>query len=534
MKLTYEQVRDSLQTQSMYRVQAGRYYVALSLAEAEALRGIIHMANNSNQPETWLPGTSTTLALRALGSRGTVLDKTPGFVSGIKYQGMMALQCMRYLDSETQYKDNELAMLRRALQASPNESRRNFFVDVSACRRRQKLPVLEQPVARIFSSIDELKNLRQRALASRIKNAIWSKGLRLADAFLLFDYDGDGVLSPAELYGGLDWLGLGLIPAEVKDLIATVDADGDGSITVKELKAALLVPGDREEEVESLLEDHTDSNPGGLASFMSEKIEPKAVTKEEEARMEEMADPGGLPPPCAVPRRVITKFMAKMVNVPKLDKLWTSAGTLAATKASIWRMNTGLMAIGLNKTLSRRDELVCLGHFSRPDLIEPKVWTMELRDRSVLAIQSSTYLTKVKERVFPTPRRFLKAWSHEKGRTPLYVWEAIPPTNDYAALGMVMTEGPEPPPVDEMRCVPKYWCREVSEKPRLIWSDAGAGGVPGGIYTVNSHGLLGVSADNNPPSGPFYELRREFRGSHSFAIFSALDSSAVAKQFILG
>lgn len=41
------------------------------------------------------------------------------------------------------------------------------------------------------------------------------QGLRLADAFLLFDYDGDGVLGPSELYGGLEWLGVKLLPAEV-------------------------------------------------------------------------------------------------------------------------------------------------------------------------------------------------------------------------------------------------------------------------------------------------------------------------------
>lgn len=106
-------------------------------------------------------------------------------------------------------------MLRRALQTNSNEDRRNFFEDISACRRRPRRPLLEQPVARLFSSMDELKHLRQRALASRIKNTMWGKGLRVADAFQLFDFDGDGVLSPSELYGGLDGLGIKLLPAEV-------------------------------------------------------------------------------------------------------------------------------------------------------------------------------------------------------------------------------------------------------------------------------------------------------------------------------
>ncbi len=74
--------------------QSGRFYVALSLEEAEALRGIIHIALNPLQPETWLPGSSASLALRSLGSRGAVLDKTPGFSPGGQYQ----VKCCACLD----------------------------------------------------------------------------------------------------------------------------------------------------------------------------------------------------------------------------------------------------------------------------------------------------------------------------------------------------------------------------------------------------------------------------------------------------
>ncbi len=45
------------------------------------------------------------------------------------------------------------------------------------------------------------------------------QGLRINDVFLLFDTTGDGLLSSAELYGGLEWLGVRLLPAEVKPLL---------------------------------------------------------------------------------------------------------------------------------------------------------------------------------------------------------------------------------------------------------------------------------------------------------------------------
>ena len=37
---------------------------------------------------------------------------------------------------------------------------------------------------------------------------------------MLFDHDGDGSLTPAELYGGLDWLGVKMTPAKVADVFS--------------------------------------------------------------------------------------------------------------------------------------------------------------------------------------------------------------------------------------------------------------------------------------------------------------------------
>ena len=48
---------------------------------------------------------------------------------------------------------------------------------------------------------------------------VWFNSISsLADAFAIFDHDSDGVLTPAELYGGMDWLGLHLNPKEVRTL----------------------------------------------------------------------------------------------------------------------------------------------------------------------------------------------------------------------------------------------------------------------------------------------------------------------------
>ena len=174
-RMAFPDLLAAIHHQSLFGVQAGRYYVALSLEEAESLRAALHIAGDVRP--VLGDGHSTAVALRSVKASGALLDASAGFaVNGdFRYQGATALQCLRYLDSVTEFKEMELALLRRALAESPLSARRQFFEDVIACRRRPALPLLEQPVARVFTSGDELKTLRQRALASRIKNSVWEK-----------------------------------------------------------------------------------------------------------------------------------------------------------------------------------------------------------------------------------------------------------------------------------------------------------------------------------------------------------------------
>lgn len=111
------------------------------------------------------------------------------------------------------------------------------------------------------------------------------------------------------------------------------------------------------------------------------------------------------------------------MSVLSLKRAWSSAGSLAPTKASIWKQDKGMLAVGLQKGLSRRDETVrpaiplsprtpslhrrgllsrappprhpwaaidvqiCIGHYATDGTNEPGAYTLELRDRSVMAFQ---------------------------------------------------------------------------------------------------------------------------------------------------
>eukprot|EP00955_Chlamydomonas_euryale_P036502 350457-Chlamydomonas_euryale.AAC.5 len=67
-------------------------------------------------------------------------------------------------------------------------------------------------------------------------------------------HSGDGSLTPAELYGGVDWPGLRMSPAQVQGLFAAADTVHDGTITLEEFKAALHLATMGAEEDDDVLD----------------------------------------------------------------------------------------------------------------------------------------------------------------------------------------------------------------------------------------------------------------------------------------
>ncbi|GAU98913.1 hypothetical protein RvY_09989 [Ramazzottius varieornatus] len=53
-------------------------------------------------------------------------------------------------------------------------------------------------------------------------------------AFVLFDKDGNGIISPADLASAMKSLGLSPTEANLQDMINEVDIDGDGSVEFSE------------------------------------------------------------------------------------------------------------------------------------------------------------------------------------------------------------------------------------------------------------------------------------------------------------
>jgi hypothetical protein len=213
--------------------------VVLSLLEAETLRAAIHFANNQPSPPPLFAAQGCSMALRVL-PNGHVADSTANFSAGRTYQNLMAVQTFRFIDCETDYTSRAISMLQRCLAGNTTEERTTFFHEVRSCRRRsQQTAVQDTAVGRVLCKEEELDVLHQRAVATRIKTLLAGHSLGVADAFAMFDQNRDGCLSAEELYEGLNFLGLHMTPAELRDLILLFDSDGNGSVSLEEFKVCV-------------------------------------------------------------------------------------------------------------------------------------------------------------------------------------------------------------------------------------------------------------------------------------------------------
>ena len=229
--IDFQDLQRMMETQLYSQNTAGKYFVVLSLSEAETLRSILHSVHDKTINEG-----QSSFALR-LGS--TVIDKSKTHAFAGKYQTDTALQCLRFLDSDTKYNERDISLLLRAIQGNEKSDRQKWFENVNSCRRRRIVNIDNSSLRLVFQTPDEFFVLQDRAFMSRVRTAITSRGMYIYDAFRAFDTDRNGVLGCTELYSGLCWLGLKVEPSDIYRLIRHIDSDNDGYITFFDFKSSL-------------------------------------------------------------------------------------------------------------------------------------------------------------------------------------------------------------------------------------------------------------------------------------------------------
>jgi Ca2+-binding EF-hand superfamily protein len=580
-RASLDQLREALQSHAFYRLRTGRFLVAISLPEAEAVRAALHAAR-AGGPSPLAAAPRAEIGLR---HRGIVLDATPGFRSAVAvhppnstsalaargaarpagasdFLGAIGHQCLRFLDSALQYELDEGHLLLRALQSNSMTHRRDVFSLVRHCRRRRHADWRQHTVARLFTTEDEFQLLHLRAMLARARRLMARRRLSPEQFFAGCDRDRDGCVSWSELHMGLRALGLhansehamelflflrqGALLAAPAGRAAGGDADG-GPPLLSQRHFLEAVAADAGALGGEWHDDDMGGGDLGAGDAAGEGNEPPPGT-DEPARAPQggggaafapvrggaMSEGNG-PPPGAAPAEAIpalpavpapllppSALRARLVRVADFACVWdsVSAGGGGRSRASIWA--PALHATSLAESLFRPACVrVCLGHYASTDLAKPGATagvvrlpvprTLEIVDRRVgrwrLPPADTSELEAFVAAALPPPVRFTLRWSKRlaPGGAELYAWEGVPPPG-HAALGALCTGSADPPPVDEMRCVPLAWLVHTTAPPIKVWDDAGAGGARGSVWVVNTLGMLAVVPGHDPPRGPFYEL----------------------------
>ena len=206
-------------------------------------------------------------------------------------------------------------------------------------------------------------------------------------------------------------------------------------------------------------------------------------------------------------RDVLSGFRLALRQHSAFTKTWTSEATGTRRTASFWspKIEASVMA--------RNRDRICLGSYAVPGYNDPSrvagqpANTVEIADSKSWAVTGSAHMPKIVDALFPHPVRFRQVWGQDWKHASAYAWAAVPPPG-FSALGMVLTNSADPPPLESTRCVPTAWTCEPQTPPKLVWENGGSGGRPASVWVVNSLGTAHVVVGHEPPlRGDVLELK---------------------------
>ena len=238
---------------NQFKKQEGRYYVLLSLEEAEHFRGVIHGRRglplllsevNAGAPGGVGEGAGniggrTTAALWVLAdSQATLLGASRGFTSAQPAQHSAMVNSFRFMNSEVFFDNKALTVLLRVLETSTCDEREKWWTDVRACRRRRQIACdASMPVVTVFNTTTEFQFMEFKAVIDRVQWALREKGMLVFDAFRAFNSSNSGLMTCSELYGGLDFLGIPFTPEQVYDLVRKLAIQNEVSRFISSVSA---------------------------------------------------------------------------------------------------------------------------------------------------------------------------------------------------------------------------------------------------------------------------------------------------------
>lgn len=246
-ELSAEQLLQILDSNLLREEESGRYTVAITLAEAETVRRIIHVRKILNEQAFW-PGTTTAVRLNIVPANNIGLDATSNFLEPKRtFQRLRAMQCLRFVDGDLNYSEREIALLLRSIFPASVRQRQEFFLQMLSCRRRARQSWDRAAVSLAFHLQTPFDLLFQRVLGLAMNKGFARTGLHLADAFGAMNTSGSGQLSPDEIWGAIRHIGLSSVTADnILDFVHVADSHHTGRVYYTDF--LFMLTGQREIE----------------------------------------------------------------------------------------------------------------------------------------------------------------------------------------------------------------------------------------------------------------------------------------------
>lgn len=171
-----------------------------------------------------------------------ILDSSAGYSASSPYQSCLLEQCLRYLNGEKTFHQREVNLLIRAFEQSSCDYRKLFYYSLRSLRRRPRAVDENSELDRLWTVENDLTLIQARALLSRARQSLSSRGMLVMDSFRFINQSGSGRISCSEMYSALKYMNIDVRQAQVHMLIQQVDTNGDGWIDSEEFRSAFRDP----------------------------------------------------------------------------------------------------------------------------------------------------------------------------------------------------------------------------------------------------------------------------------------------------
>lgn len=467
LRFSLAEVESALGEEALSAEQEGRYFVVLTLQEAEGVRAALH-AQQTLREASLVSRHKCCVALHNLAADFQVLDGSPFFrrrserlACAIGFQQQTAHACLRFLNSCLQYAPPHLPLLLRCLQKAPCKDRQDFFFAVRRSRRRrQNVAWQELPLARLFLEEDDAASLQFRALLSKLRQRLSLRRLSATDAFRQLDVLCKGEISHAQLISGLEWLGLRLETYQHADVCRRFDLDGDCLISENDF---VLSVGESPDNAGVAGTSQTKDAEAAVAALSGGNASSSSL----KTQLDVQASRAGAPPQprphsvleefaikAELSAEVLARIRLRLQPHTTFAKIWegnvqasgegaagggASAVSSAVATLSVWSPK---QLESRHRGMMRRNrERVCLGHYvcfggdmgkalqnALSAANSPRGWpssqtlrmapqVIEVSDGGVSAMAESPILSHVVECLFPLPCKYKVFWRQSASKT---------------------------------------------------------------------------------------------------------------------